>query len=74
MYLMLTLEYLIILIFLLIFQDQNKLEQLHCDPCQRLVADCALVNLETAFVSDRRGSVAVLSSFSHLEGKSNILS
>ncbi|KAF3772493.1 hypothetical protein EJ110_NYTH57773 [Nymphaea thermarum] len=61
------------ILFYSYLEDQNKLEQLHCDPCQRLVADCALVNLETAFVSDRRGSVAVLSSFSHLEGKSNIL-
>lgn len=44
------------------------MEQLYCDPVLRVVADCVLVDEETAFVSDRKGSVAVLSSSSHLEG------
>ncbi|CAN6440274.1 unnamed protein product [Victoria cruziana] len=46
------------ILFYSYLEDQNKLEPLHCDPCERLVGDCALINLETAFVSDRRGSVA----------------
>ncbi|KAF5181745.1 Splicing factor 3b subunit [Thalictrum thalictroides] len=39
----------------------GKLEQLYCDPVQRLVADCTLMDMDTAVVSDRRGSVTVLS-------------
>lgn len=44
------------------------MEQLYCDPVLRVVADCVLVDEETAFVSDRKGSIAGLSSSSHLEG------
>ncbi|KAF9602262.1 hypothetical protein IFM89_026347 [Coptis chinensis] len=50
------------------FQDLRKLEQLYCDPVQRLVADCALMDMDTAVVSDRRGNITVLSCTTHLEG------
>jgi splicing factor 3B subunit 3 len=42
-------------------EDTRKLEQLYCDPVQRLVADCVLMDLDTAFVSDRRGNFCALS-------------
>uniref|UniRef100_A0A1D1Y3V3 Splicing factor 3B subunit 3 n=2 Tax=Anthurium amnicola TaxID=1678845 RepID=A0A1D1Y3V3_9ARAE len=48
-------------------EDLKKLEQLYCDPVQRLVADCALVDPNTAVVSDRRGNVSILSSPNDLE-------
>ncbi|XP_042514315.1 splicing factor 3B subunit 3 isoform X2 [Macadamia integrifolia] len=48
-------------------EDLRKLEQLYCDPMQRLVADCTLMDMDTAFVSDRKGSIAVLSCTNHLE-------
>ncbi|KAL9399773.1 hypothetical protein Peur_008734 [Populus x canadensis] len=41
--------------------DSKKLEQLYCDPSQRLVAGCVLMDVDTAVVSDRKGSIAVLS-------------
>lgn len=44
------------------------MEQIYCDPVQRLVADCVLMDVDTAFVSDRKGSVVVLSCANHLEG------
>ncbi|CBI29964.3 unnamed protein product, partial [Vitis vinifera] len=48
-------------------EDSRKLEQLYCDPEQRLVADCILMDVDTAVVSDRKGSIAVLSCSNHLE-------
>ncbi|OAY43074.1 splicing factor 3B subunit 3 isoform X1 [Manihot esculenta] len=42
-------------------EDTRKLEQVYCDPSQRLVADCVLMDADTAVVSDRKGSIAVLS-------------
>ncbi|XP_057535063.1 uncharacterized protein LOC130813276 isoform X1 [Amaranthus tricolor] len=48
-------------------EDVKKLEQIYCDPSQRLVADCLLTNLDTVFVSDRKGNIAVLTSSTHLE-------
>ncbi|CAI9782727.1 unnamed protein product [Fraxinus pennsylvanica] len=48
-------------------EDSRKLEQVYCDPVQRLVADCVLVDVNTAIVSDRKGSVAVLSCANYLE-------
>lgn len=48
-------------------EDAKKLEQIYCDPVQRLVADCLLMNLEAAIVSDRKASIAVLTSASQLE-------
>jgi splicing factor 3B subunit 3 len=42
-------------------EDAKKLEQVYCDPVQRLVAECILMDVETAVVSDRKGSLAVLS-------------
>ncbi|KAJ0088978.1 hypothetical protein Patl1_32884 [Pistacia atlantica] len=41
--------------------QSKKLEQIYCDPSQRLVADCILMDVDTAVVSDRKGSIAVLS-------------
>ncbi|KAL2225839.1 UNVERIFIED_CONTAM: Pre-mRNA-splicing factor RSE1 [Sesamum indicum] len=48
-------------------EDSRKLEQVYCDPVQRLVADCVLMDVDTAFVSDRKGSVVVLSCVNHVE-------
>ncbi|KAF2289555.1 hypothetical protein GH714_037126 [Hevea brasiliensis] len=42
-------------------EDTRKLEQVYCDPSQRLVADCVLMDVDTAVVSDRKGSIALLS-------------
>ncbi|KAK4757393.1 hypothetical protein SAY87_018694 [Trapa incisa] len=42
-------------------EDAKKLEHDYCDPSQRLVADCTLMDINTAVVSDRKGSIAVLS-------------
>lgn len=50
-------------------QDARKLDQVYCDPVQRLVADCTLMDVDTAAVSDRKGSLAILSCLNHLEGK-----
>ena len=61
--------FLVITTYLFLVQDARKLEQVYCDPVQRLVADCILMDVDTAFVSDRKGSIAVLSSSDHLEGK-----
>ena len=54
--------------FFLAFQDARKLEQLYCDPVQRLVADCILMDVDTAVVSDRKGSITVLSCSNLSEG------
>ncbi|KAK1287153.1 hypothetical protein QJS10_CPB19g00837 [Acorus calamus] len=48
-------------------EDQKKLEQLFCDPVQRLVADCALMDPNTVVVSDRRGNISVLSCSRYFE-------
>lgn len=48
-------------------EDARKLEQIYCDPSQRLVADCVLMDVDTAVVSDRKGSIAVLSCSDRLE-------
>ncbi|GLT62074.1 hypothetical protein SLA2020_347390 [Shorea laevis] len=42
-------------------EETKKLDQIFCDPSQRLVADCFLMDVDTAIVSDRKGSIAVLS-------------
>ncbi|XP_020578646.1 pre-mRNA-splicing factor RSE1 isoform X2 [Phalaenopsis equestris] len=47
--------------------DLRKLEQLYADPVQRLVADCTLLDMDTAVVSDRRGSISVLSNVDDLD-------
>ncbi|XP_030927735.1 splicing factor 3B subunit 3 isoform X1 [Quercus lobata] len=52
-------------------EDSKKLEQLYCDPSQRLVADCILMDVDTAVVSDRKGSIAVLSCSDHLENNAS---
>ncbi|PON82419.1 Cleavage/polyadenylation specificity factor, A subunit, C-terminal [Trema orientale] len=54
-------------LFFLYHEDAKKLEQLYCDPSQRLVADCILMDVDTAVVSDRKGSIAVLSCTDNLE-------
>ncbi|GAB2295437.1 hypothetical protein Dimus_029604 [Dionaea muscipula] len=48
------------LLFYSYHEEAKKLEQLYSDPGQRLVADCLLMDVDTAFVSDRKGSIAVL--------------
>ncbi|KAL8142871.1 hypothetical protein V2J09_015903 [Rumex salicifolius] len=48
-------------------EESKKLEQLYGDPGQRLVADCLLMDADTAVASDRKGSIAVLTCSSHLE-------
>ncbi|KAG9450446.1 hypothetical protein H6P81_010411 [Aristolochia fimbriata] len=48
-------------------EDLKKLEQLYCDPMQRLVADCALMDMDTAVVSDRKGNISILLRANHLE-------
>ncbi|XP_021281707.1 splicing factor 3B subunit 3 isoform X2 [Herrania umbratica] len=48
-------------------EETKKLDQTYCDPSQRLVADCVLTDVDTAVVSDRKGSVAVLSCSDRLE-------
>ncbi|XP_062190101.1 uncharacterized protein LOC133893150 isoform X2 [Phragmites australis] len=42
-------------------ESLRKLELIYSDPAQRLVGDVALLNCDTAVVSDRRGSISVLS-------------
>ncbi|KAJ3670186.1 hypothetical protein LUZ60_010510 [Juncus effusus] len=48
-------------------EEQKKLELEFSDPAQRVVADCALMDCETAVVSDRRGSISILSCIKNLE-------
>lgn len=48
-------------------EDAKKLEQLYCDRMQRLVADCVLTDSDTAVVSDRKGTIAVLSCPNNIE-------
>ncbi|EPS68044.1 hypothetical protein M569_06728, partial [Genlisea aurea] len=55
------------ILFYLYHEDSKKLEEVYCDPYQRLVADCLLIDSDTAFVSDRKGSFVILSSAKHLE-------
>lgn len=52
-------------------EDSKKVEQLYCDPSQRLVADCILMDVDTAVVSDRKGSIAVLSCSDRLENNAS---
>ncbi|XP_028784862.1 splicing factor 3B subunit 3 isoform X1 [Neltuma alba] len=54
------------ILFFSYHEETRKLEQLYCDPLQRLVADCILLDTETAVVSDRKGNISVLCS-DHLE-------
>uniref|UniRef100_A0A1J3E4J0 Pre-mRNA-splicing factor prp12 n=1 Tax=Noccaea caerulescens TaxID=107243 RepID=A0A1J3E4J0_NOCCA len=42
-------------------EDVKKLHQIYCDPAQRLVADCFLMDANSVAVSDRKGSIAILS-------------
>lgn len=51
-------------------EESKKLELLCGDPSQRVVADCILMDADTAVVSDRKGSIAVLCS-DHLEDNTN---
>ncbi|KAG8371805.1 hypothetical protein BUALT_Bualt12G0001400 [Buddleja alternifolia] len=48
-------------------EESRKLEQVYCDPVRRIVADCVLMDVDTAVVSDREGSVVVLSCANLLE-------
>ncbi|CAL5362876.1 unnamed protein product [Camellia sinensis] len=56
------------ILFYTYHEDARKLEQLYCDPVQRLVADCILMDVDTAVVSDRKGSFTVLSCSNQSEG------
>lgn len=58
------------ILFFSYHEEARKLEQLYGDPSQRLVADCILMDDNTAIVSDRKGSIAVLCS-DHLEAPNN---
>ncbi|XP_039131386.1 DNA damage-binding protein 1 isoform X2 [Dioscorea cayenensis subsp. rotundata] len=49
-------------------EDLRKLQPLYSDPVQRLVAACVLMDMDTAVVSDRIGSLAVLSCVHHAQG------
>ncbi|KAL0900334.1 hypothetical protein Bca101_084295 [Brassica carinata] len=46
-------------------EDVKKLHQVYCDPAQRLVADCFLMDANSVAVSDRKGSIAILSCKDH---------
>ncbi|KAJ0263855.1 Uncharacterized protein HA466_0023060 [Hirschfeldia incana] len=46
-------------------EDVKKLHQIYCDPAQRLVADCFLMDANSVAVSDRKGSIAILSCKDH---------
>ncbi|PHU05777.1 hypothetical protein BC332_26599 [Capsicum chinense] len=52
-------------------EDARKLDQVYCDPVQRLVADCTLMDGDIAAVSDRKGSLAILSCSNHSEDNSS---
>ena len=43
----------------------KKLHQIYCDPAQRLVGDCFLMDANSVAVSDRKGSIAILSCKDH---------
>ncbi len=51
-----------------VVQDTHQLEQLYCDPVHRLVADCVLMDTDTAVASDRHGNFCVLSCTNIPEG------
>ncbi|KAJ6382350.1 hypothetical protein OIU77_030910 [Salix suchowensis] len=55
------------ILFYAYHMESKKLDQLYCDPSQRLVAGCVLMDVDTAVVSDRKGSIAVLSCSDQLE-------
>lgn len=46
-------------------EDVKKLHQVFCDPAQRLVGDCFLMDANSVAVSDRTGSIAILSCKDH---------
>ncbi|KAL0708075.1 hypothetical protein Bca4012_074501 [Brassica carinata] len=46
-------------------EDVKKLHQIYCDPAQRLVGDCFLMDANSVAVSDRKGSIAILSCKDH---------
>lgn len=46
-------------------EDVKKLHQVFCDPAQRLVGDCFLMDANSVAVSDRQGSIAILSCKDH---------
>ncbi|XP_057486313.1 uncharacterized protein LOC130772478 isoform X5 [Actinidia eriantha] len=55
------------ILFYTYHEDARRLDQIYCDPFQRLVADCILMDIDTAVVSDRKGSITVLSCSNQLE-------
>ena len=54
-----------IIFFFMLLKDVKKLHQVYCDPAQRLVADCFLMDVNSVAVSDRKGSIAILSCKDH---------
>ncbi|CAI9101020.1 OLC1v1038241C2 [Oldenlandia corymbosa var. corymbosa] len=56
------------ILFFSYLEEGKKLLQVHCDPSHRLVADCILLDVDTAVVTDRKGSITVLSRPEHAEG------
>ncbi len=54
-------------------QDTQQLEQLYCDPVHRLVADCVLMDTDTAVASDRHGNFCVLSCTNIPEGMGSLI-
>ncbi|CAK8544226.1 unnamed protein product [Lathyrus sativus] len=61
------------ILFFSYHEEAKKLEQLYGDRSLRLVANCLLMDDNTAIVSDRKGSIAVLCS-DHLEAPNNVRS
>ncbi|KAJ0966274.1 hypothetical protein J5N97_027412 [Dioscorea zingiberensis] len=59
------------ILFYSFHEGLRKLQPLYSDPIQRLVADCVLMNQNTAVVSDRTGSISVLSCAHHSQGNGN---
>jgi splicing factor 3B subunit 3 len=49
----------------MLLKESKKLHQIYCDPAQRLVADCFLMDANSVAVSDRKGSIAILSCKDH---------
>lgn len=52
-------------------EDTGQLELLLCDPSHRLVADCTLIDPDTAIVTDKHGNLCSLTTSPGAEGNSN---
>lgn len=66
-------QYLRFFSFFMLSKDVKKLHQIYSDPAQRLVADCFLMDANSVAVSDRKGSMAILSCKDHSDfGKKHL--